>query len=326
MFYFPEIPCHRFLSRGGLALALPVLLLLQTGCNSESSKSSVTESDKPATTSPDDPRPIRIAMSAAFVSEAGVGVYDDISTYLAGEMGNKVEFVTGFGYETINDMLSSGAVDVGFVCGLPYVLLHDQAKSAVELLAAPVMKDKRYGDVPKYYSDLVVRKDSDIQSINDLKGRTYVFNDKISNSGYNMPRYRLLKLGLTDGFFGEVLRSGSHEESLRMVAAGKADASFVDSLVLEYDKAHGLGVASELRVIESVGPAGIPPVVVSHKVPDAMRRDLQRHLLAMHENPKGRAILDRALVQRFVAPGDSNYDDIRTMKQAADTAGFDTIR
>ena len=271
-------------------------------------------------------RPIRIAMSAAFVSEAGVGVYEDISRYLAQKTGLKIEFVTGLAYSTINGMLETGTVDCGFICGLPYVVMHDRPEPAAQLLVAPVMKAPRYKGQPKYYSDLIVHKDSPYKTIQDLKGRTYVYNDELSNSGYNLPRYRLLELGLTGGFFGKVLRSGSHEESIRMVAAGKADTSFVDSLVLDYDREKHLGCADEVRVLESVGPAGIPPLVMSSRLPLPVRDKLQRQLMVMHQDPEGRKILDDALLDRFVVVDDHNYDDIRAMKEAAEKAGFTVIQ
>ena len=56
-----------------------------------------------------------------------------------------------------------------------------------------------------------------------------------------------------------------------MVAAGEADASFVDSLVLDYDREKGLGHAKEVRVLESVGPAGICPLAASAKMPAELR-------------------------------------------------------
>jgi phosphonate transport system substrate-binding protein len=270
--------------------------------------------------------PIRMAMSAAFVSESGVGVYEDIANYLTSKTGVKIEFVTSLAYGTINGMLESGTVDCGFICGLPYVMLHDRPAPAANLIVAPVMSAPRYNGQPKYYSDLIVRNDSPYKTIHDLKGRTYVYNDEISNSGYNMPRYRLLQLGLTGGFFGKVLRSGSHEESIRMVAAGQADASFVDSLVLDYDREKGLGHAHEVRVLESVGPAGICPLAASSKLPVSMRDKLRHYLSNMHADPEGKQILDKALLARFVVVDESNYDDIRAMRDAAEKAGFTVIK
>lgn len=269
---------------------------------------------------------VRIVMSAAFVSESGVGVYEKIAGYLTRTTGVKAEFINGLAYGTINSMLETGKVECGFICGYPYVQLHDREAPAAELLVAPVMKAPRYEGKPKYFSDLIVKKDSPVKSLQDLKGRTYVYNDELSNSGYNMPRYRMLQLGLTSGFFGKVLRSGSHEESIRMVATGEADASYVDSLVVDYDREKHLGYADQVRVVESVGPAGICPMVASSAMPAEMRKKFQDQLSRMHEDPEGRKILDEALIDRFVVVDDSNYDDIRSMKVAAEKAGFTTIR
>jgi phosphate/phosphite/phosphonate ABC transporter binding protein len=268
---------------------------------------------------------VRVAMSAAFVSEAGVPIYRQITDYVGKHAGHRLELLNGLSYATINKMLASGDIDVGFVCGYPYVLSHDKPTPETDLLVAPVMKNPRYGGKPKYFSDLVVRKDGPFQRLEDLKGKVYVYNEEISNSGYNLPRFRFVEAGLPKGFFGQIKRSGSHEESIRMVANGEADASYVDSLVLEYDQAHQGKDATNVRVIDSVGPAGIPPVVVSHKVGAGVRQALARAFVTMHEDPEGRKILDAAFVEKFVAVDDGNYDDIRRMEQRAKQAGVSTI-
>jgi phosphonate transport system substrate-binding protein len=301
---------------------VPALLLLATlaACAGQD-----TPEPKKQTSPAPEARPVRIAMSAAFVSESGVPIYQDITSYLDQRIEGSVEFVTGLSYDTINDMLGSGDIDVGFICGLPYVLLHDQELPASELLVAPIMKDARYAGAPKYYSDLIVAKDSPYQKLEDLKGQKYAYNDELSNSGYNLPRWRLVQLGQSKGFFGQTVRSGSHEESIRMVATGAVAASYVDSLVLEYDQRSDQTFANQVRVIDSIGPAGIPPVVVSAKIDPQIRDTLKSALLHMHEDPIGRAILDKALLERFVEVQDSNYDDIRRMRSEALSAGIQTF-
>lgn len=260
-------------------------------------------------------------MSAAFVSERGVPVYGKIVDYLGEKSDVPLELVTGLAYTTINQMLEAGAVDYGFICGYPYILAHDQPAPKVELVAAPVPKDPRYQHRPVYFSDLVVRNDSPFKTLQDLRGRTYVYNEETSNSGYNMPRSYLVKLGLTDGFFGKVLRSGSHEASIRMVAQGLADASFVDSLVLDYDRAKGVGDAAAVRVIDSLGPAAIVPFVVSTTAVQTVA-PIKARLLTMHEDPRGRQILDEAFLERFAEVTDADYDGLRVMKKAAEDARF----
>ncbi|MFP2911415.1 PhnD/SsuA/transferrin family substrate-binding protein [Pyxidicoccus sp. 3LFB2] len=270
--------------------------------------------------------PIRIAMSAAFVSESGIGVYSKLGDWLARQLGQQVEFVSGFSYGTISEMIDDGAVDVGFICGYPYVLKRDRPDPTVEVLAAPVMKAPRYGNEPVYFSDLIVRSDSRFRRFEDLKGATLVYNEESSNSGYNMPRSFLIERGLKQGFFGKVLRSGSHEESIRMVASGEADASFVDSLVLDFDREKNFGFAGQVRVVLSLGPEAIPPVVVSTKMAPELRQRMGFALTHMHEDAEGRRILDEALLSRFEPVTDAHYDGIRRRHALAQRAGFLSLR
>lgn len=273
------------------------------------------------------PETVNIAMTAAFVSEQGIGVYDDITKYIAKKTGLDTNFVTGLSYSTVNTMIEQGAAPVAFVCGYPYVLSHDdKASPPTKLLAAPVPIGALYKGQPKYYSYTIVGKDSPLKSWEDLKGKTYVYNDSISNSGYNMPRAKLVSMGATKGFFGKVLHSGSHEESIRMVADGKADASSVDSLVLDYALAQNEPYAQKVKIIDTLGPAGVPPVVYSPKLSADTAAKIKKALLDMDKDPEGQAILKKANLLKFVEVDDSNYDDIRAMDAAAKKAGFMEIK
>ena len=274
---------------------------------------------------PDHPD-IRIVMSGAFVSENGIGVYDNIANYLAKKLNHQVSFISGFSYSTINAMLDSGAADIGFICGLPYVLKHDQPEPVIDALLAPVPKAPQYKNKPIYYSYLIVSKDSEAENFADLRGKTFVYNDEISNSGYNMPRAHLVDMSETRGFFGEIIRSGSHEESIRMVASGLADISAVDSLVYDYDREKYPEFVQQTRILEILGPAGTPPIVASTRLPVEMREKIRDIFTGMNNDPEGRKILDEALLDRLQIVEDSNYDGIRKMYKQARDAGYLEIR
>ena len=276
---------------------------------------------------------IKVVVTAAFVSEKGLDIYDGITDYIGKKLNRTVSIVSGTTYEESDMLLENGIVQVGFICGLPYTQKHRQGKFS--LVAMPVMAiDNQafedtpdYADIPaKYYSYTIVHKDSPITSWQDLKGKHYVYNDINSNSGYNMPRYKLLKLGATnwESYFSKVSVSGSHEESIRMVANGRADASSVDSLVLDYDRNLGDKSALNVKVIEVLfaGGAGIPPIVVNQSVSPELRQQMEEVLVNMHKDPEGNKLLQKALISHFVKPNDSNYDFIRDMEEAAAKAGF----
>lgn len=278
------------------------------------------------------PKSVKMVVTAAFVSDKGVKVYDGLSTYLSKKLGWEVKVVSGLSYAEADDMLDKGTIQVGFVCGLPYT--HKFAEGKYELAAIPVMGMKKgtfadangYEDIPgKYYSYTIVRKDSPIASWADLKGKSYAFNDMGSNSGYNMPRYKLVQLGAKGwDYFSKVVVSGSHEESIRLVSKGAVDASSVDSLVLDYDRSIKDPDALNVKIIEHLHPggAGAPPVVISKKADPEIKKSLTDALTGMHNDPDGKKILEQALLLRFDAPNDANYDDIRKMEKAAKDAGF----
>lgn len=276
---------------------------------------------------------IKMVVTAAFVSQKGIGVYKDIADYLSEKLNADVRVISGTSYDESNMLLEQGIIQVGFICGLPYIQEH--AKGNANLVAIPVMADDAgqipgtpgYAGVPgKYYSYTIVRKGSPYKSWQDLKGKSYVFNEVTSNSGYNLPRYKLVQLGARswNDWFSRVEVSGSHEESIRMVARGLVDASSVDSMVLDYNRYIKDPDAMKVKVIETLVPGGvgIPPVVVGPQVSPKLRLALQKALVGMDKDPEGRKILKHGLLQRFDPPDDHNYDDIRRMVKAAKDAGF----
>ncbi|MGH7322643.1 MAG: PhnD/SsuA/transferrin family substrate-binding protein [Candidatus Rokuibacteriota bacterium] len=263
---------------------------------------------------------------ASFLAENARPIYEGIAGYVARRVGQPAALLSGVGWEERHRLLDEGHVQVAFICGLPYSQKFDRPDRPVELLCAPVMAAPRYQDRPIYFTDVIVRRESPHRAFADLGGKSWAYNDAGSHSGYNMPRHHLLLLGETGGYFGRTVASGSHQSSIRMVLEGAVDASGIDSVVLELEGKGRPELASALRVVESIGPCPIPPVVVSSRVPDGLKDELRRVFLRMHEDADGRAILADGLMRRFVPVRDADYDEIRAMVRRAEAAGFLTLR
>ncbi|MGH2712235.1 MAG: phosphate/phosphite/phosphonate ABC transporter substrate-binding protein [Actinomycetota bacterium] len=216
--------------------------------------------------------------------------------------------------------------DVHFVCSLPYVELAKRGTPPLEVIAAPVLDGERYGGKPVYYSDVIVARDAPFGSFADLRGTRWAYNEPQSHSGYGITRYTLVRMGETNGFFGEVIEAGFHQDSIRWVAEGRVDASAIDSQVLEVELRDHPEIADGIKVIESLGPSTIQPVTVATRLPDGMRREIQKALLEMGDHPDGRESLHLGLVRRFVPADDASYKDIREMVEACEAAGFLELR
>jgi phosphonate transport system substrate-binding protein len=216
--------------------------------------------------------------------------------------------------------------DVAFVCGLPYVESTRRPQPPVEPLAAPVLQGTRYQGKPIYFSDVIVRRDSALRSFADLRGCTWVYNEPHSQSGYGVTRYHLVRRGTAGGYFKSVVEAGFHERAIQMVRSGAADASAIDSHVLSVALRDRPELVNELRIIDTLGPSTIQPVVAARRLPERLKGKLRDSLLDIAQIPQARPHLDHALVERFVPVTDSSYDDIRRMLGAVEAACFSTIR
>jgi phosphonate transport system substrate-binding protein len=211
------------------------------------------------------------------------------------------------------ELVTAGAVEVAFTCGLPYVRLVAGQPEALTLLGAPVLPGERCQGRPIYFSDFVVSAVAPWQSLDELRGATFAYNEAESLSGYVLPLAHLLALGETAAFFGQWLRTGSHAASLDWVERGQADVAAIDSVVLAMELRQRPERAERLRVVASAGPLAMPPVVAAGRLPAGVARRLSAALLEMHTTPAGQAALAIGGFERFATVTDADYAGVRAV-------------
>jgi phosphonate transport system substrate-binding protein len=247
-------------------------------------------------------------------------LYAFIARRVGEEFGLETHLGVGRDYGQLAD-----AADVGFVCGLAYVELRDEGYP-LESLAAPVLRGPRYAGRPVYYSDVIVRADRPFTGFADLRGLAWSYNEPRSQSGYGITRYHLVCAGHTEGYFGRVVAAGWHVRSIRLVLSGAVDASAIDSHVLALALRDRPELADRLRIIATLGPSTIQPVVAASWLPDGFKRDFREFVCRLHREPEARPYLERALIERFTPMDDGSYDDLRRMRAACAAAGFLKLR
>jgi phosphonate transport system substrate-binding protein len=251
----------------------------------------------------------------------------DVSRAIAGYIGKRmqlpVRFIDEIPWKERYRLIGEGRIHVGWICGLPYVRLADQPEPFIELLAAPVMIGERYGNRPVYFSDVIVHSKSKFMTFADLRGVSWAYNEKGSQSGYNVTCYHLAMLRERSGYFGRTVGTGAHRASLKMVLDGQIDASAIDSTVLEWEIQHHPEIRSQLRVVATLGPSPIPPWVILRNVPTKIRQRMRHLFLEMHHDRQGRDILAMGYLDRFTTIGNRDYDIVRHMAQKADQVGLE---
>lgn len=259
---------------------------------------------------------LRVCIGSMILPEAGYIYYTELLNYLGEKLNYKVDLIAKENYEQMNLALAKGDADIAFVCGGPYIDAHDEF--GVQLLAVPVA----YGE-PHYYSYIIVNKDSPLDSFAELKGRTFAFTDPLSNSGKIAPAYRITEMGYTpDTFFKKYTYTYHHDKSIHAVALGSVDAAAVDSLIWEYENTTDPLYTGNTRIIEKLGPFGIPPVVVPKEINPGLKAELQHIFTTAHEDPEGSRILKKMHIDKFIVADDSLFDSIRKMKEKLKQAGI----
>ena len=109
-------------------------------------------------------------------------------------------------------------------CGYPFV---NVLGPAVKLVATPSY-DAPGCEAARYGAHVIVRADSSAGSVADLQGCRLAANGTGSYSGYHVWRTMLPAGDDPPSFFGEIVATGAHRNSIRSVAAGEADACAVD--------------------------------------------------------------------------------------------------
>jgi len=244
---------------------------------------------------------------ATFLSPVLYDTYESITRYVGDQLGVPTSLHIGQSL----DEFATGQANIGFLCGLLYANMLQPRP--VELLAAPVVQGDRYRSEPLYYSDVIVRRESPYNSFADLQGGRWAFNEEASHSGYNVVSYSLLIQGRTFDYFGSLLKTGSHLASLQAVLVGRADATAIDSHVLDVTFKQQPELQQQLRVVAMLGPSTIPPIVASTRLSANMRRDIQEILRTMHHDKRAAEGLHAGLIKRLVPVTDSHYDDVRCM-------------
>lgn len=240
-----------------------------------------------------------------------------LTEYLQKKLHHPTTYVDLISWADRYRFIDNGEIDIGWVCGWPYALRIDQNLADIELLVAPVMAAERYHNQPIYFSDVVVREDSPFQNFFDLRGGRWAFNEPGSQSGCHIVRYYLTLIGEKECFFGQLIGSGGHVNSIDMVLNGQVDGAAIDSTVWDWEVAQRPELLTQLRVLKTLGPSAMPPLIIQKSLPFELRNDIRTTLLNLHQTEQGRDILRLGQLRRFAAVADSHYDDVRFMAKLA---------
>jgi phosphonate transport system substrate-binding protein len=254
------------------------------------------------------PGVITVGFIPAEDSRAMVRQSQAILDIVSQHTGMKVDTFVGSDYNATIEALRSGHIDVALLGPFSYVLATTVAP--VEAFAVTVIARTMQ---PSYQSIIIASKDAPINSLADIKGKSFAFVDPGSTSGFMVPSAAFIKMGITpEKDFRQVMYSGGHDATIVAVGSGKVDAGAVADRIYERGCAKGLADCNKLKVVWKSPPIPNDPLLYRKSLPEDTKKKIREAFFSV----KNLAFGEMGTVARFDPASDKDYDPIREIASA----------
>lgn len=246
-------------------------------------------------------------------ADARKGLAEDLSE----ELGCDVEEIQASDYNAIIEALRTGKADMAYMGSQALALGVERTD------LEPIVMKAEEGDPEKaiYHSVLITGSGNDeINSIEDIKGKTMAFVDPDSTSGNLVPTAEIIQafpdenltsdnLHTNGDFFEAVSFSGSHQAGLQAVIKGDVDVVPISDQILESEISHGNASEGDVKVIHESGAIPAEAMVVGEHVTQETR-DLLTEFLTSYDNEQYFTDVIKVPGARFVECDMSDYEEI----------------
>lgn len=240
---------------------------------------------------------------------------EPLAEMLTEEIGVKVEAFTATNYVGVVEGLGSGQVDFGIIPPLAYVLANKESDAKVILTA--INKDGQ----TTYHSQYLVRNDSEINELIDVKGKRVAFVDPSSTSGYLFPGADMMSKGIDLEEDITYSYSGGHDKSIQLLLNGDVDlvSTFVDArekYIEDFpevnEKSKVLGYTADIPNIS---------VTLRGDMDSEMEKKLKDALIKIGDSDDGKKLLSELFnIYGFQEATDADY---KVIKDTAESMNID---
>ncbi|HCE67181.1 MAG: phosphonate ABC transporter substrate-binding protein [Geobacteraceae bacterium GWC2_55_20] len=200
--------------------------------------------------------------------------YQPIMDYLTAETPYRFELKISRDYPEAVRFLRDGTTQVSSLGDVTF------AEASTQYAAVPILKPRNRDGVPYYRSAIIVRNDSPLKDIRELRGSTVAFGSPHSTSGNLIPRYLLWDNGIGLRDLKSFTNLQHHDAVAKAILKGQFDAGAVKDVVAEKYKTHGL------RILAWSAPIPAVPLVVRKDAPPDVVKALTTALLKLdRKNP-----------------------------------------
>ena len=234
-----------------------------------------------------------------------------LGKYLEAEIGIPVEFFPVTDYAAVVEGLAAKKLDLAWLGGFTFVQARLKTGNAIPIV-------QREQD-EKFISRFITAQDSGINSLADLKGKTFAFGSVSSTSGHLMPRYFLLQATIDpDKDFKTVAFSGAHDATAAWVESGRVQAGVLNGSVWDRLVEQKKVDLSKVKVFATTPPYYDYNWTVRGDLdPNLVKKLTDAFLKLDPSNPAHKEILELQRASRFIPTKAENYKGIEEAARAS---------
>ena len=249
-----------------------------------------------------DPKTLKVALLPDENASELIKRNQPFKDYLEKNLGKQVQLIVTTDYSSMIEAMRFGRIDLAYFGPLSYVLA--KSKSRIEPFAAMVK-----GGKATYRSVVIANVQSNVSSLQELRGKKIAYGDRVSTSSHLIPKTMLAEAGLLADRDYAAHFVGAHDAVAMNVANRNADAGGLSE-----------DIWGHLQDRKLIDPSKVKVLGYSREYPQypwTMRSNLRPELKAKIRKAffelKDPAVLGNFKAEGFAPITDKEYDVIREM-------------
>ncbi|MCG3400125.1 phosphate/phosphite/phosphonate ABC transporter substrate-binding protein [Staphylococcus massiliensis] len=305
---------YKFLSKV-FALILTTALVLAACGNKSSLDKKSSEGDKEG----GDYKPKELTVQ--FVPSQNADTLEakakPLEKLLSKELDIPVKVSVSTNYNTIVEAMKSKKVDVGFLPPTAYTLAKEQKAADLLLQAQRFGVNEEDGSptkdkVSSYKSQIVVKKDSNIKSLKDLKGKKIALQDVTSTAGYTFPVAELMKEDINPAKDMKVTTVKGHDQAIIALLNGDVDAAATFQDARNTVKKDEPNVFKDTKVIHTTEDIPNDTISVRSDMDKEWKDKISKAFKDIAKTKEGHKIISEVYSHEGYVDGkDENFDVVR---------------
>lgn len=229
--------------------------------------------------------------------------FSPLADYLGKRLARRMELKVAVDFQAAVEDMGQGVTQVCFMTPSTYIEAHK--KYGVRVLLKALRDGKPY-----QHAVIVTRNDSGINSLEEIKGRSFAFGDRHSTSSHIVPRGMLLDAGVDIKDLQYYNYLGHHDDVARAVLSGDFDAGGIMESAAHKFKDSGLKLIKYSDDIPEFN------ICVTNSLDAKTVSALTESFIRLNDKAADGALILKSInasYTGFVEATDSDYNNIRAM-------------